>query len=495
MYVKVSYKTIIKSSSIFGGVQVFLIIISFIRAKFVAIFLGAIGMGISSLFVSSLSMINTFAGLGLNYSAVREISTAHEEGNYNSLSRILLIFRRWLLFSSLLGVLLTIIFASYLSEYTFGNKEYTWHFVLLSIFVFLTIFNDGNLALLRGARRIKDMAKATLIGAIIGLLSALPLYYFLGLIGIVPALIIGALSNYFISYYFARKVKTNKITLSISDSIKGGKEMAKLGITMMLASFLGALTIFLINSFISNYGSVSDVGLYQAGVNITNKYVGLIFIAMSIDFFPRLAAINSDNLKVRIMVNQQAEITILAAAPLLILMILTAPILTQILLTKEFNVIGSFIRITAIGMLFKAAATAVGYIAFAKGDKTIFFFLEGVTGNILTITGSIIGYLLAGLDGIAIGLLLIDIVFLILICFITYRKYKFYFNLTFIKLFSFFLLITISVYMVVLFCNTVNGYLIATVLAVFSFLFSYKELDKRVDIKEIVRNKIKSLKK
>jgi len=39
-----SYKQIVKATSLFGGVQVFNIIISIIRSKFIAVLLGPTGM-------------------------------------------------------------------------------------------------------------------------------------------------------------------------------------------------------------------------------------------------------------------------------------------------------------------------------------------------------------------------------------------------------------------------------------------------------------------
>ena len=50
---KNSYRSILKGTSIFGGVQIFQIAVNLIRGKFVAMFLGPTGMGISSLFNSS----------------------------------------------------------------------------------------------------------------------------------------------------------------------------------------------------------------------------------------------------------------------------------------------------------------------------------------------------------------------------------------------------------------------------------------------------------
>ena len=43
------YRSILKGTSIFGGVQIFQILINLIRGKFVAMFLGPAGMGAASL--------------------------------------------------------------------------------------------------------------------------------------------------------------------------------------------------------------------------------------------------------------------------------------------------------------------------------------------------------------------------------------------------------------------------------------------------------------
>ena len=43
-----SYRSILKGTSVFGGVQVFQILINMVRGKFVALFLGPDGMGVSA---------------------------------------------------------------------------------------------------------------------------------------------------------------------------------------------------------------------------------------------------------------------------------------------------------------------------------------------------------------------------------------------------------------------------------------------------------------
>ena len=66
-----SFRNILKGTSIFGGVQVFNILISAVRIKFVAVILGPSGMGIAGLFNTASLTIQQFASLGLNLSIVK----------------------------------------------------------------------------------------------------------------------------------------------------------------------------------------------------------------------------------------------------------------------------------------------------------------------------------------------------------------------------------------------------------------------------------------
>ena len=76
-----SYRQIFKATSIFGGVQVFKIIISIIRSKVVAVLLGPSGMGIINLLVSTTGFITTLTNFGLGTSAVKNVAAATATGD------------------------------------------------------------------------------------------------------------------------------------------------------------------------------------------------------------------------------------------------------------------------------------------------------------------------------------------------------------------------------------------------------------------------------
>lgn len=488
--VKNSYRHIFKATSLFGGVQVIQILTLLIRSKFIAVLLGPTGMGISSLYLSTTAMIGNITGLGLNFSAVRNISQAADSEDTGKISRIVKVVLRWVWLSGIAGALATIVFAPYLSLFAFDNKKYTWAFVWLSCTLLLNALTNGNNALLQGMHRLKDVAKSSVLGSFFGLFTAVPLYYLYGTDGIVPALILTALFAYGISFLLVKKIELVPVEVTAREVLAEGQEMVKLGIIMMVSVFIGTLVTYVVNAFISHHGGVADVGLYQAGISITNQYVGLVFGAMSVDYFPRLSAVSKYNDKVKELANQQAEIVVLIAAPLLVALIVSAPLVIQILLSPEFYSITGFIRIIALGMLFKAASFAIGYISFAKGDKKVFFIVEGLVANMMTLTFNVVAYYHWGLRGLAISFLLSYTLYFFMILAVTYKLYSFSLSKEFIKLFLIFLLLCLTALLTVHFFTPVWGYILGGIAFLVTTFISLKELEKRIDLKNIILTRL-----
>ena len=355
-----SYKSIMKGTAIFGGTQFFAILVNLIRGKLVALFLGPEGMGISSLMMSSMNTIQQFSSLGLNLSIVKEISKAKETGKEEKLLLVISIARALLRITAIIGALFTILFSRFLSNITFGNVDYYWYFILLSIAVFFTTMSNGELSILQGYRAIKKLAYASIIGSFTGLFVGVPLYYWFGYDAIVPAMIVLSLVNFLFYRYTSYKLTIKSIIFKWKEHSPLIKKMLLLGITLMIASLLGTLANYILNTYIGRYGSLNDVGMYQAANSITNQYIGIVFTAMGLDYFPRLAAISQDNVKVKEMVNQQIEVVLFLMAPLCCFLILLAPLVIEVLLTKEFMGIISLIRWMGIGLFFKAFAFPLG---------------------------------------------------------------------------------------------------------------------------------------
>jgi len=485
-----SYRQVVKATSVFGGVQVFNILISLVRSKFIAVLLGPTGTGFMGLLNTPIGFIQNLTGMGIGFSAVRDISEANETGDQKRLSKTLLVFRRWTWFTGLLGMLVVLVLAPFLSKFSFGDNSQTIAFILLSATLLLSSLSGGQSAILRGTRRIKDTAKAGIWGSLLGLITSIPLYYFYGINGIVPSLIIASIVGLLLSWYYSRRVKIVPVTVSYKDTINSGKEMISLGFVMTLSSLIGSAVSYLVILFISYFGGADQVGLYTGGWSITNQYVGLLFAAMGADYYPKLAGIHKDNQKVKEAVNQQAEISILIIAPIMLLYLISLPLLIRLLYTTAYLPILQFAQWVAIGMLFKTASWCMGFIFAAKGDKKMFFNVE-LIANVLLLALYIGGYYFLHLEGLGVAFTILYIIYCSYVYLICRKKYSFNFTRPFINLFFFFLVVTLVAFLSIYCIKGTMGYLFAVLCFLIATIYSFKELDQRIGIKEFIKNKFK----
>ena len=88
--------------------------------------------------------------------------------------------KRLMWFTGTPGFLLTLILAPLLSRLAFGNGDFTYAFVALSIVALIGQLSAGKEIILRSARKVDLLSRATVFGALMGLVSSVSLYYFFG---------------------------------------------------------------------------------------------------------------------------------------------------------------------------------------------------------------------------------------------------------------------------------------------------------------------------
>lgn len=423
---KNSYLKILKGTSIFGGVQVFQIGINLIRGKFVAMFLGPEGMGIASLFTSSSQTIQQLSSLGLNLGIVKEVAAQKDSETFGHL---LAVTKRLLIFTSLLGALICVVFSLPLSRLTFGCDSYQWQFILLGAGVFCGVAGNGFYSILQGLHEVKLLSVTTIVGSLSGLIIGVPLYYFFGDKGIVPAIVILLFSTLTASIIGVRKaVRAPKVKFDKTIHRPIVKKLLLLGMVLVASDVIGSGCTYLTNLFIRNFGELNNVGLFQAANSITNQYSGVVFTAMMLDFFPRLSEAADDNTKVSLIVNRQLEIVALIVCPVACLIILSGPMVISILLTEQFMPILDLLRWLCVGVLIKALMYPLGYIAFAKDNKKLFFWMEGVFCNLLTLALNCLGYYFFGLVGLGYSLIIDCAICIILYYIVNHRLYGYSFS-------------------------------------------------------------------
>lgn len=453
--------------------------------------LGPAGMGIVGLLTSTTSFVSGMTNFGLGTSAVKSVAAAFTIGDEARVSTVVTVLRKLVWITGIIGMVSTAILSPWLSELTFGNKKYTLAFIWISVTLLFQQISKGQMVVLQGLRKLQYLARANMVGAVTGLVISVPVYYFRRLEGIVPVIIISSITAMFLSWYYARKIGIKSVEITTKETIAEGKGMLKMGFILSVSGLISLGASYIVRIYISHRGGIEQVGLYNAGFALITTYVGMVFTAMSTDYYPRLSAVAFDNNKSRSLINQQAEIAILILAPILAVFLIYINWVVIILYSQKFVAINEMILWAALGMYFKAASWSVGFILIAKGASKLFFWNE-LFGSIYILFFNIAGYRLAGMEGLGISFLVAYFVYFIQVIFITKVKYLFSFEKVFYRVVGIQLLIGILCFGIMRMLSSPMTYILGTIMVIISTFFSYTELEKRIGIKELIKTSLKN---
>ena len=371
-----SYAEVIKSSTLIGVASLLNIGFSILRTKAMALLLGPSGVGLLGLYGSIVDLTRSLTGLGINNSGVRQIAEAVGTGNHIQIAYTVTALRRLALCTGALGSLFLLIFCKQASRLTFGDVQHSGAIALLALAVFFGDLSAAQGALIQGMRHIADLARMNVLGAFYGTLCSIPIVYFYGDRGVVPALVCVAAMGILTSWWYARKIKIQLIQLHWRQLFHEASGLLTLGIVFMATSLFAMGAAYFARIIILRQISVEAAGCYQAAWALSGIYVGFIVQAMCADFYPRLTASANDNLKCNRLVNEQAEVGLLMAGPGLLATLTFSPLVIHCFYSARFDPAVEILRWNCLGMLLQVASWPVGFIVLAKGKRNIFFWFE-----------------------------------------------------------------------------------------------------------------------
>jgi PST family polysaccharide transporter len=293
-------------------------LVGIIRAKFAAVLLGPVGVGLVGTYQATVQLIGTVAGLGLQSSAVRDVADAVGSGDADRVGRIILTLRRMCWLTGVLGSFSAAVFSRHLSVTTFGTPDYAIQIALVGLTILFANVQGGQMAILQGMRRIGDLARVRVVGVWVGSVSSVIFYLWLGMKGIVPAIVLLGFIQLLVAWWYARKVSVKKISMTWRESFCEAGGMLKLGLAFMWSAMLVSVVAYVARILITHQISLVAVGIYSAAYSLSGMIVNFILQAMGADYYPSLTAINKDHSRMRDLINQQTEIGLLLAFPALI---------------------------------------------------------------------------------------------------------------------------------------------------------------------------------
>jgi len=419
---KTSHRQILRSSSIIGGASLINILIGLLRIKVVAVLLGPAGVGLVGILLNLMSTVATIAALGFGTVGTRQIAEAvgrEDQPTIDTARRALF----WgTLFLAVVGGILFWSLRHVLADKVLADPGMASTVGWLAVGVALTVVAGSQGALLTGMRRIGDFARVQVCTAVISTVLGLAAIWSLGEAGLLLYIVAGPLAAFVSSkYYIARLPKIQSPPVPFVLLAEQWKTMAQLGMAFMLAGLVGMLGQLAVRTMVQHQLGADSLGHFQAAWMISMTYLGFVLGAMGTDYYPRLTAVIHDHAAVNRLVNEQTEVALLLAGPVLLGMLALAPWVVRLLYSAEFDAATDVLRWQILGDVLKIASWPLGFVILAAGAGRTFMLSESVAMTVfVVVTWLVLPWL--GIQATGISFLIMYLVYLPLVFWLAKRR-------------------------------------------------------------------------
>jgi PST family polysaccharide transporter len=274
------------------------------------------------------------------------------------------------------GTVLLIALARPVSVLTFGGEQ---HWIEISVLALAVLFGgaaSGQAAIIQGMRRIGDLAKLTVLAGALGTLLSLSVVYIWRHDGIAPSLVAIAAASLLTSTWFSRKLKLPPARMTRLEACGEARALVRLGLAFMASGFVVLGAGYAVNAIVARMAGLEAAGLYQSAWTVSGLYIGFILQSMGADFYPRLVGKADDHPECNRLVNEQAHVGLLLAAPGVIGTLTFSPLLVTLLYSEKFLGAADVLRWLCLGMMLRVITWPMGFILLAKGSQRVLVVTE-----------------------------------------------------------------------------------------------------------------------
>jgi len=336
-------KKLYKTTAVMGSATVFGIIIGLVRAKFTAVFLGPVGVGIFSQAMTFFQSAETICGLGIGMGITKYVSEKWQKQDYAGVRDVIHTSFVMQAIGFSLFLLASLVFSRHISQFVFSSPAYAPYISIISCAVILAVAMVVLESSLLGIRRPEIFSKARIIYYTCGLIVFIGLISTMGLKGGFWYIIVYALISFGTVFAFTHRcLKSQGVSLfpKMTD-IRAipfaaySRKLFSYGFVTLVTSAVTWVTILYIRStLIKNQGADAN-GFYQVIFAITNYYTPFFTNALWGHVFPKISA-TGDERKISIEFNAALRFVIIFLTPSLAILFLFRKVFVILLLSAEF---------------------------------------------------------------------------------------------------------------------------------------------------------------
>lgn len=387
--------------------------------KILASLLGPTGVGLMGLLINVMETTAQVFGIGLASSGTKKVGEIFGQEDQKKLVTT----RRALVWGTcVLGITAgTVLFLcrEMLAEAIFKDAGIAPQIGWLAIGVALSIAAQSHSAVLAGTQQLASIAKMQIFSGLFSVLVGLSLIWLMGESGLIFFILTTPVASFFLGHFFVSKLPSVVHgPIPLRDVLSNFRAMGQLGLSVMISGMITSVSFLVIRGLIQNeLGSVPQ-GYFQAAWGISTMYLGFVLAVLGTDFFPKLSGMYPNKTRARRFVNDQTEIALLIAAPLILFLGCCAHLIIPILYTPEFAPAVDVLRWMVIADAIRIVTFPKRFVIIASARGALFFFTELFAA--LTFVGFVILLIPRfGLEGVGIAYLCRYLGYLPLVYFIS----------------------------------------------------------------------------
>ena len=424
-----SYRRILRSSSVIGGASIVNILVGLLRTKVAAVLLGPSGIGLIGLLQNLMGTASVVSALGFGTAGTRQIAEVAEREDARSVA----VARRALFWGTLLlslsggGLfwLCRVFLAERVLHGIVPGESVGW----LGVGVALTVAAGSQTALLNGMQRIGDLARVSISTSILSTMMGLGALWVFGQRGILLFVLAIPMASFVCGHWYVAKLPRlpRSIETPLPVMIGQWKSLARIGSAFMIGGLVELAGLLVVRLLVERELGSAALGHFQASWMIAMTYIGFVLGAMGTDFYPRLSARMHDPQAANRLVNEQTEMALLLASPVVIAMLGLAPWIIEMLYSSEFAEAALIFRWQVIGDVLKVAAWPLAFVMLAAGDGRAFIAAQTI-GILVFIAATWLGLRTLGVQATGVAFLCMYVAYLPLLFWLARRRTGFAFT-------------------------------------------------------------------
>lgn len=391
---------ILKAMSVFSGVQMTGMLCSMVRVKLISLWIGPAGVGLFAIFNQALEMASQTVQFNIRQSSVRNLSAASAADRGAVIASV----RWWCRHLGLLGAVVMLVASPWLSLFSFGTTQWWWGFAALSVAVWCQVYLAGEQAVFQGLRQLKPLAHSSMWAVVVATLIAAPMYYYMGIDSVVPTILLFPLCGALAAVALRADPKP-RVRQAARQSIAIGKDYMRLGLVMSVSTVVTSSASYIFLSYLNNEASATVTGCYQAGYTILYQYVGVIFSALGMEFYPRLARMLHSPRRMSMAVSHEMSLILCVLTPMVVVFEASADLVVRLLYSSAFVSTVPYITIGIGGAVLRAISYCMSFVIVARGDGKTYIFTE-VGSAIIYLVLNVLMYKWWGLSGLGVAYIL-----------------------------------------------------------------------------------------